>query len=95
MSWKCFIVTDEDNKWDVPGAMWWGVDGDGKRIWMVALPGGAVFTSEHIATDGGRWAVSGEPPNITVSPSINVEGIYHGFIRDGVITDDVEGRTFP
>lgn len=42
----------------------------------------------------GGWAVKGTPPNITVHPSINMNGRYHGFIKDGVITDDCEGRKF-
>lgn len=43
---------------------------------------------------GGGWSVSGDAPSITVSPSINVGGVYHGFIQNGVITDDCEGRQF-
>lgn len=35
----------------------------------------------------GGWAVTGEPPNITVSPSINAIGAYHGWLTDGVISD--------
>lgn len=41
-----------------------------------------------------RWSVSGEWPNVTVTPSINAPGQYHGFIQDGVLTDDCEGRTY-
>lgn len=37
------------------------------------------------------WTVTGEPPNITVSPSVNFddEGVrhYHGFVQNGVIGD--------
>lgn len=31
----------------------------------------------------------GERPPLTVMPSINVEGVYHGFITDGIIHDDL------
>lgn len=44
--------------------------------------------------DGAGWDVTGEAPNITVRPSIDVRGSYHGFITNGVIADDVEGRTY-
>lgn len=36
--------------------------------------------------------VNGEQPNITVRPSINCVGSYHGYIKQGVIGDDVENR---
>lgn len=26
---------------------------------------------------------------------MNAVGCYHGYVTNGVITDDVEGRTFP
>lgn len=44
--------------------------------------------------DGG-WSISGTLPNITITPSINLVGRYHGFIRNGVLEDDCEGRDFP
>lgn len=37
------------------------------------------------------WVVTGEPPLLTVSPSINIEGCYHGFLRDGVLGPDLDG----
>jgi hypothetical protein len=37
----------------------------------------------------------GEQLRITLSPSVNIVGSYHGWIRDGVISPDVEGRAFP
>lgn len=42
----------------------------------------------------GGWAVKGEAPNINVSPSINIGGIYHGFLSGGYVGNDVEGRKF-
>jgi len=32
---------------------------------------------------------------MTITPSINVMGHYHGWVRAGYITDDCEGRSFP
>lgn len=63
----------------LPGPVDWCVDGP---PWRDGKPTG----------DG--WDVTGEPPTITVSPSINIGGIYHGYIQGGVITDDCEGRQF-
>jgi hypothetical protein len=65
-------------------------------IWVV-LPSGDWFCVDSRAScgDGSGWAVTGEAPNITVSPSINLIGIYHGFLQNGVLSDDCEGRTYP
>lgn len=71
-----------------------------KVLW-VALPyrdGHYPFCVHSPSTregpDGAGWDVTGEAPNITVNPSINIIGSYHGWIRNGVITDDCEGRKF-
>ncbi len=63
---------------------------------IVALPNGDWFpvdgpTTE--ATDGHGWAVTGEPPAITVSPSINAVDRYHGSLTAGVFTDDPAMRS--
>lgn len=72
-------------------------DWQGKRypIWVV-LPSGTHFCIDsQVTDDGGRgWSVTGEAPNITVTPSINAVGIYHGFLVNGVLSEDVDGRTF-
>ncbi|MCD9898146.1 hypothetical protein QIH85_43070 [Bradyrhizobium japonicum] len=47
--------------------------------------------------------VTGERPNITVSPSIDCApmgthksgGYYHGFLRGGEFTADLAGQVFP
>lgn len=44
--------------------------------------------------DGEGWEVSGGLLDFTVSPSINIIGDYHGWIQNGVITDDCEGRVY-
>jgi hypothetical protein len=62
---------------------------------FVKLPEGSEFCVDSRSSNGEGWIVSGAPPKVTVSPSIHIVGRYHGYIRDGVITDDVEGRTFP
>jgi hypothetical protein len=65
---------------------------------VVLLPGRNVFLIDgKCCSDGGfygGWNVSGTPPAITVAPSINAEGRYHGYLIAGVISDDCEGRKF-
>lgn len=36
-----------------------------------------------------RSLVVGQKPHITVAPSIDCKGIWHGFLQDGVMTDDL------
>jgi hypothetical protein len=83
-----------------PGAMWFD-DGD----LCVKIPGGTYgnewnidrgrkFNESHTDRKLPQWIRVGEPPNITVTPSINYVGFYHGWLRDGVLSDDCEGRIF-
>ena len=90
-----------------PGDMWFapGYDlsdeyrrdhADTRQPLWVCLPGRVWFCVDSNATSGGGgWRVTGEPPRITVDPSINCIGVYHGWLRDGVLTDDVDGRPEP
>ena len=65
---------------------------------FVLLPKNTLFLIDGKCwTDGrayGGWNVSGEAPYITVSPSINISGTYHGWLQNGVLSDDCEGRVF-
>lgn len=58
---------------------WWHVDGPSRS-------GGKA---------GPAWSRTGDPkaspPTVTVTPSI-LTGDYHGFLRDGVLTDDLDRR---
>lgn len=57
----------------------------GIESWLVALPDGGEWITSQAASSGGYWEVSGEPPNITVHPSIwhNQPSGWHGFITNG------------
>jgi len=71
----------------------------GKRpALMVSLPGGEDFCLDSCSSNNDYahgWTVTGDAPNITVSPSINFTGRFHGFLTNGVLSEDVEGRMFP
>ncbi len=70
-----------------------------RRPLVVAVPfvnqyghGVVEFCIDSIPTtnapgDDRGWTVTGEAPNITVSPSINMIGIWHGWLRDGVLSE--------
>lgn len=83
------------------GAMWdaWWYHGaaefkgpDGKSL-VVMLPDGLEWVIDGPAKSGGHWTRTGEPPKITASPSI-LTSKYHGFLREGVLTDDLDGRKY-
>ena len=96
---KLYALQDKDLP---PGAMWeapwyggsdW-IGQDGKSI-VVQLPSGTDFPIDAPSHDGGRWTRTGTPPQITVRPSINEVGRYHGHLIDGVLSACVEGNRFP
>lgn len=66
---------------------------------LVILPPGG-YEGQWIA--GGhpsrepRWQMTGEWPSVSFTPSIRfcTDGGYHGYITNGVITDDCDGRKF-
>lgn len=83
-----------------PGAMWeapwylpFGSGPDGKH-YMLRLPDGHDWQIDGPATNGGGWTRTGEPPRITARPSIASPG-YHGWLTDGVLSDDLDGRRYP
>lgn len=67
---------------------------------MVCLPGNCLWCVDSQTVDNGQWSgasgwtVTGEAPFITVAPSINIGGTYHGYLQNGVISDDVDGRSY-
>lgn len=89
MPWRCFLAATKADRF-TPGAMW--IDPNGE--WAVMLPGARAFHEKEQPTNGAEWTCGGVPPNVSVSPSINYHGIYHGWLRDGVLSDDVEGRRY-
>jgi hypothetical protein len=84
---------------DLPvGAMWDSkIDPNyfGKRGGpCVVLPGRMIWRMGEEGTNGHLWTLSGDIPNVTASPSINFVGTYHGWVQNGVVSDDCEGRKF-
>lgn len=88
-----------------PGMMWrtwWFEDfwrGPDGHCYTMCLPGNGEWTIDGPSSNGQGWQRTGEPPNITVRPSILSHGSatrkeYHGWVTDGVLSDDLEGRTY-
>ena len=77
-----------------PGDMWHEPESDMtgepvvRECWAIVLPNGRIWRTTDPASDPPHslWDVSGDPPGITVSPSINdtdPRGGWHGFITNG------------
>jgi len=90
-TWNAHWMAENDK----PNGQWTGPDG---KAWCVMMPGGVEWVVYCYASGPEprhKWLVEGTPPNITVSPSINLVGVYHGFVKGGVVAEDCEGRTYP
>lgn len=59
----------------VPWCVDWSPTDDPNGFWIVTVDLDSL--------------ISMMKPDITVSPSINAEGLYHGFLEHGVLTDDL------
>jgi hypothetical protein len=57
--------------------------------WIIRLPGTAYVwhTNGKSTRTGQLWAVWGEAPALTVHPSVNVEGHWHGWITNGELSE--------
>lgn len=80
--------------WDAPWISeacpsWSGPDG---RSLVVRLPSGTAFPMDVPAKDAGKWARTGTPPLVTLHPSINEVGSYHGTLTAGLLSECQEGR---
>lgn len=95
---------NENSKWDSMLGMYarnlsdyYRANNSGRRPLFVILPDRVPFCMDAKCFNGefyGGWTVTGEAPVMTVSPSINLGNTYHGWLRDGVISEDCEGRKY-
>jgi len=73
----------------------------GKRPPLFVVTPAGPWCVDAVSTDGNGnntghgWTITGIPPNITATPSINFPGNYHGYLTNGFLSDDLEGRTYP
>lgn len=82
---------------------WWQPDGGERRPKWMSFPcpgkqtpsGGRcmvpIFPQKN--GNGASWQWNGDQEKPTLTPSINCYGCWHGFITNGEITPDVDGRT--
>jgi hypothetical protein len=63
-------------------------------VWYEKYPtwiDGNAWHMDHSSTVGDDiyWTRTGEPPNVSATPSINMVGLYHGYVTNGQVTDPV------
>lgn len=75
------------------GAMWYAnwypvpwLGPDGKCL-VVKTPGGDWIVDGPSSNGGTPWTRTGTVPKVTASPSIHFPGRYHGWLRDGILTE--------
>lgn len=62
---------------------------------VIRLPGPVDFCPDQCADESEHgWVVIGEAPRLTLIPSVDIAGTGHGFVRGGVISDDLGGRGY-
>ncbi len=69
------------------------------------LPGGREWCIDQKSDNGPGWVVTGEEGLWTATPSISVPGFahegktvclpYHGWLKEGVLSDDISGQKYP
>lgn len=67
---------------------------DPEPLLSVRLPGLIDWCIDRPGSQDSRWTRTGNPPDISTQPSINFVGLYHGYISEGYVTDDYDGRKF-
>lgn len=81
-----------------PGAMWqatWWTETE--EYLILRLPNGHDWAIDGPSTSGGGWTRTGVAPIITARPSIwsrTEPSGYHGWLTDGVLSDDLDGRSY-
>ena len=64
----------------------WRDDWGGRPGWRIVLPNGTTWHTCQPASDGTHWDITGEPPDLTVHPSIfdhSPGREWHGWITGG------------
>ncbi len=73
---------------------YWQDHADHRPPICVVTPSGHEWVIDAPASNGTVWTVTGPLESLTCSPSIVVPG-YHGYLRNGEFTPDIEGQSQP
>ena len=53
------------------------------RVWVPGAPHAIAIPLHEGAPEGEAWGWNGNTDKPSVTPSINVQGIWHGYMREG------------
>jgi hypothetical protein len=80
-----------------PGDIHYKTDHANQRPPIVTIvPSGDHWCIDAKSRNGDGWKVTGTPPDyqdLTANPSIQT-GNYHGWLKNGEFSDDLEGRKY-
>lgn len=71
----CVMIQSRNPEWVFP-------------FWIDSHPSAEPDAHWNVTVDLASLVV-GQKPNITVDPSILADGAYHGYLREGTLTDDM------
>jgi hypothetical protein len=81
---------------DMTLSSYYETNGRGKRLPLVCNTPAGPWVIDYGASNGPGWDVSGEIDDvhstITAVPSIDQPGRYHGFLTNGILSDDLNQR---
>lgn len=97
MNIKCFMVKDFGDLWNEDGSLNVGAmvhrehsteffHGRDEQPHLIVVTPAGMWCVDCPESDPphGLWNKIGEPPNLTCTPSINInQGQWHGWLRDG------------
>ena len=76
------------------GDFWWQIDEKGHRMILIALPipsGKFCWSEWAIAplklSNGASWTWDGDVDAPTLSPSLHAIGLWHGWVRKGMLIE--------
>ena len=82
---KAMAALARGEAWNGLSKFYWRDWSDKRPPIVVLCPNGREWCVDSVASNGDGWVVTGEPPNITCQPSIDVSG-YHGRLLGGVFS---------
>lgn len=85
------ITADRKGELGFLSRFYWRDWADKRAPICIVCPNGEHWEPDRKSSNGDGWEVTGTLPDITCTPSIVVPG-YHGFLRGGEFTADLEGR---
>jgi hypothetical protein len=83
-----FVTWPSPDQWST----YYEMQGRGYRLPLVLMTPAGEWWMDIPASNGPGWQVTGEVPRVTARPSIHIPGRYHGWLTEGQLSNDIDGR---